>query len=60
MVVASVTSRFSCSPRIVPGKMGQDDQCLLSAGQCAKSAVVWRRVAGNRSVAGSGKPGVLL
>lgn len=40
VVISSVTSRLSYSPRIVPGKKVQDNKCLLSAGQYFKSAVV--------------------
>lgn len=40
VVISSGTGRLSYSPRIVPGKKGQDNHCLLSAGHYLKSAVV--------------------
>lgn len=37
VVISNTTSRLSYSSQIVPGKKGQDNQCLLCAGQYLNS-----------------------
>lgn len=37
VMISNTTSRLNYSSQIVPGKKGQDNQCLLSAGQYLNS-----------------------
>ena len=50
VVISSATSRLSYSPRIVPGKKGQDNLCLLSAGQYLNSQLWFVAVWGKDGV----------